>query len=453
MKEQFDKRLVEKIKDSFQDHEEVFDPVQWDKFSKAYFNKPVKRRKMVFWPFVASGIAASLLLVFLFYPYEKEIEQGVSTLKDTIASKSESLDNILKPAAPLSLDKKEDRGISDPKAPRSDESKETITAFPNQTIERENYESIQTGKLARLDQRIALVDESTSLKLPKMVFGEEGQAGLINVKGNTNQASTVAVMKTEEAQAWIEEWKNEGLEKDATTGSSTIIKRDKPLNPFRLGVVAGPQTVSNPVDGMKFGGGVMSEFSINDKLKIDVGVTYAHQSIEPGSNSKLPADMTLRAANSLSESSSFATNNYLGSEYTFSYAGLDIPVNLKYKVMDKDKADLFLITGLSSMVYFDQTGKETFQVESMFSSDMAGNLQFQESVQEYTQEYSPESSQSNVDLGKMLNISFGYEYNLKNGTYLSIEPYYKLPLGDMTFTNQQFSVGGLNLRMNFQFKK
>ena len=447
MKEQFDKRLVEKIRDSFENHEEAFDPVQWDKFSQSYFNKPAKRRKLAYWPFWISGVAASLLLVFLFFPFEKEIEQGVSTLKETITSKSKSLDHITKPSETLTL-KKGEQQVSNAIQPPT-QSPDTGTDSGLEQSEREKQDAIQIGKDPGF-KGIALSNKGLSLELPSASILPPG--GAVNSEEKVEQASPQAnAMDSESAQAWVEEWKN-GVEDKATEGKSeTIIKNDKPKNPFRLGVVAGPQAASNPVSGMQFGGGVMSEFSLSDKLKVDIGVTYAHQSIEPDQSSKLPETMTLRASNAM-EASSF-TNDYLGSEYTLSYSGLDIPINLKYKVMDKSNAELYLITGLSSMVYLDQKGKEVFSVASKFSADFTGALQYTESVQQFSQEYTPSEGQSNLDLGKMLNLSFGYEYNLKNGTFISIEPYYKLPLGDLTFTNQQFSIGGLNLRMNFQFKK
>ena len=46
MKEQFDKKLIEKIKISFEDHEEPFNPQEWEKLSHAYFH-PAKKKKFV----------------------------------------------------------------------------------------------------------------------------------------------------------------------------------------------------------------------------------------------------------------------------------------------------------------------------------------------------------------------------------------------------------------------
>ncbi len=452
MKEQFDKRLVEKIRDSFQDHEEAFDPREWEKFSHAYFNKPNKRKRIAYWPFWFSGIAASLLLLFFFLPFEKQIDEGLTALKNE--------PTVIRGLAPQKVDKvpsviDENESSLEEIEPNVSESSvarlshQKVEGFSSSSSKRVAYEGVE--KIGATSKESFFADDSPSIEfvLPEINLITESSVTNLDAMVAISNPNKEEEIDEEKAKAWVEKWKNG--EQEAKTNSETIVKRTKDQNPFRLGVIGGPQSASNQVSGMQFGGGVISEFSLSDKLKIDVGVTYAHQSVEANSSSNLPESMTARASTA-TEANSF-TNNYIGSEYTLSYSGLDIPINLKYKVFDKKNTNMYLITGLSSMVYLDQRGSETFSVDSKFTSNAVGDLQFASTVQEYTESYSPVSGDSNVDLGKMLNLSFGYEYNLMNGTYLSIEPFYKLPLGSLTFTNQQFYIGGVNLRMNFQFKK
>lgn len=87
MKEQFDKKLAEKIEASFSNHEEPFDPKQWEKFSDAYF-KPKKKAWMIYWPFVTAGVAASLLFFFLYFPKQEEIGQKVKSITDAVVKKN-----------------------------------------------------------------------------------------------------------------------------------------------------------------------------------------------------------------------------------------------------------------------------------------------------------------------------------------------------------------------------
>jgi hypothetical protein len=146
-------------------------------------------------------------------------------------------------------------------------------------------------------------------------------------------------------------------------------------------------------------------------------------------------------------------SNIINTDYQLNFASLDIPVNLKFKFYDKKQTGLYLITGLSSMVYLEQNTVESFQAQSLFSTNsFDGALEYAPTIQHFSNVYTPETGQSNADVAGLLNLSFGYEYQLNKEFYISFEPFYKLPLGGLTFANQQFSIGGVNLRMNFNFK-
>lgn len=436
MKEQFDKKLIEKIKISFQDHEEPFNPQEWEKLSHAYFH-PAKKKKFVLWPFLISGIAASLLLVFVFWPIGDDLQRNVQTIADSITIEGKQFEKIELPKniAPQNL------AIAEREVPKA---KQTGTAFP--------ATASAVAKSARevavpIDVDLSPVVTSFSRMAPDLGHPKDILQDINNNAANEKIGNSIIAQNkdSERAQQYLEQWKVEGQAAEIGGQEKTN------SNNVRLGFTVGPQTSSNPVSGMSLGAGVVSEFSFSNRLKLDVGVTYATHSMVPDND--LPRAATMDSPQSEMFSTLSNSSRLIGSNAQLNFSGLDIPVNLKYKVMDKEKAGLFLITGLSSMVYLDQQTTETLAVDSYFNPNTSGELQFQRSVQEFTQEAGPGDTSDGVDLGRMLNLSVGYEYNLKNGTYLSIEPYYKLPLGDMTFANQQFSIGGLNLRMNFRIGK
>ena len=434
MKEQFDKKLIEKIKISFENHEEPFNPQEWEKLSHAYFH-PAKKKKFAFWPFLISGIAASLLLVFVFWPFEEELQRNVQTLTDSITIEGKQFEKI-----ELPRDKVQDNLALAEKelAPVPTESPGAV-AKPEepQHIAREAIEPILVNGLPQASTALAPVATSSE---KNNIIEELHQ----NAADERIGAPVIAYdSEAEQAQRYLDQWKAEGQGTEA--GKETSNNRN-----VRLGLLVGPQTASNQTSGMSLGAGVMSEFSISRRLKLDVGVTYASHNMSP--ENVIPMNATMASPAKEAFASLANSPRLIGSNAELSFSGLDIPVNLKYKVVDKEKSGLFLITGLSSMVYLDQQTTETMAVDSYFNTTADG-LEFQRTVQQYTHEAGPESTADGFDLGRMLNLSVGYEYNLKNGTYLSIEPYYKLPLGDMTFANQQFSIGGLNLRMNFRLGK
>jgi hypothetical protein len=200
----------------------------------------------------------------------------------------------------------------------------------------------------------------------------------------------------------------------------------------------------------------MSEFSFSKRLKLDVGLAYARQQMTPstsGGNSLMVSDASEGNTLSMSGSSLAArsefSGNFINSTREFSFGQLEIPINLKYKVLENKSSDVYLISGFSNMVYLNQQNTTTFSTANLVQGNFVGT---QPSIQTFTQTESPSGGSGNIDSGQMLNLGFGYEQNLKNGTFLSIEPFYKFSLGDQTFNNQQFSIGGINLRMNFQLK-
>src|SRR5690606_6986339 len=152
-------------------------------------------------------------------------------------------------------------------------------------------------------------------------------------------------------------------------------KESSRSNNVRLGLLVGPQAASNQISGMSLGAGVMSEFSISKRLKLDIGVTYASHSMVPDNGAPMYATMESPQKEAFASLSN--SPRLIGSDAELSFSGLDIPVNLKYKVMDKERSGLFLITGLSSMVYLDQQTTETMAVDSYFNPTMDGQLEFQ----------------------------------------------------------------------------
>src|SRR5690606_13766969 len=123
----------------------------------------------------------------------------------------------------------------------------------------------------------------------------------------------------EKAQRYLEQWKEEGQGMAPQKESSS--NRN-----VRLGLLVGPQASSNPVSGMSFGAGVMSELSISTRLKLDVGVTYASHSMVPDNG--VPMYATMESPQREAFASLSNSPRLIGSDAELSFSGLDIPVNL-----------------------------------------------------------------------------------------------------------------------------
>ncbi len=451
MKEQFDKDLAKKIRDSFENHEETYDPKAWERLSKAYF-KPKKSAWGILWPYITTGLAASLFLAVMFWP--ESVEDATTSTQITDASQPFS-------TRPDKIDSSinQDRNLPQKNDFAIEENKQTSPEGDSiRDSERKNTSSLPSEHPVTKDAGIEsgpgiddithpkevdtplspmepkAIDQSAYITESKELF--PSLAPPIDTLSSEKHHKTL--MEQEDALEMLENWKN--LAED----NSSKEKTKEPL-PFKLGFLVAPQSSSNPVAGMNLGAGLMSEFSLSKKIKLDVGVTYARQSMSPENQQAMPQTMDMAMARS--------NYNFINSSYQLDFASLDIPVNLKYQVMETKNSGFYLITGLSSMVYLNQQATESFQTNSFFTTEADGILSFSPSVQQFSTVITPEGGENNMDLGRMVNLSVGYEYNLSNGMFISFEPFYKLPIGSLTFANQQFSIGGLNLRMNFKMGK
>jgi len=510
MKEQFDKRLVEKIKGSFENYDEPFDPKEWEKFSHAYFKKD-KTKPLWAWVTLITGVAASLIIGFLVWPVMEtaETEEYVSLDRSTAMPEIERQDT----ETPLfenevAEDKVNENAIANRKAPPLSPAKQSgidaapyaaPSSFPPVSSEVKKEVPIiqiipaKVKALARLeplppkDLEVAQVREreitnpashfaydlqktfllpvnvppfekSAPLPPKNLAMGEvnapSGQRDTDHLQPKV--APPLAQLKEEDAQKIINNW--------AKADMPSVMDKRKNDGGVKWGLVMAPQAASNTTMGLNLGGGVMSEISLSRKLKLDVGVTFARQSLVPGQGQNVAMAMNstpgratadqLQNAMAFSQVRSPSTAGSVmpaSATYVLNFSNLDIPINLKYRVMENAQSGLYLISGLSSMIYLSQSSSETFNVSYLGINQ--ANAFSPNQVQTLTTEITPEDGENAVDLGRMLNLSFGYEYKLSGGTFLSVEPFYKLPIGNMTFVDQQFSIGGVNLRMNFQFKK
>nr|MBI1229313.1 outer membrane beta-barrel protein [Cytophagales bacterium] len=442
MKEQFDRKLVERIKASFRKDEAPFDPKQWEKLASVYF-KPKRPIWYLYWPMVATGIAASLFLVLVLDPFGfREVSPERTLTENQELSEQEATVEIIQPVDSLMAISTVPQAGQDRRESRTTQARSQQQPAGNDFAEESPDNSINS--ISETTQPELPVDEKVQLNdlLEAIVDNTiETVAPLISGQDSLS-------MDPVQARATINQWLSEA---ESSVPSSP---RKESSSPFKLGVMVSPQASSNTTGGMNLGAGVMSEISLSKRLKLDVGVNYARMSMEPNRTQGMATEMSSYASpvQNMDMLAIRTSSNFIGSELRLNFASLDIPVNLKYRVLERKNADIFLITGLSSMVYLDQQATETFETNSFFTNSADG-LSFAPSVQRFTSVYTPDGAGNSLDVGGMLNLSVGYEYNLSDGMFLSLEPFYKLPLGNLTFANQQFSIGGLNMRMNFKLGK
>lgn len=453
MKEQFDKRLVEKIKDSFEQFQEPLNPIELEKFKKQYLgkkNKDIFSIYGIWW----GGIAASLIIgAFLIFQKDGIEKNRIDSSQDLMSSNeievpSEGLIPIdTAKTSPGNLE----RSDFEITKKENEESGKEVWERNSEITENSNY-----GKAPILRKDAV---EISLEPLNSDVINREKQSEKMESISDPFMTSlqelpgkNVSDESEQQAKDYIQNWLGDEVKIDP---SNTLVKVESKKEPVKLGVLVAPQTISNTTQTLNLGAGIMSEFSFSRRIKLDVGLAYARQQIEPTSGGTFnysSADVSnSNNALSLTEDARSATlsGNFINASNELSFGQLEIPINLKFKVLENKSSDLYVVSGFSNMLYLNQQNVTTFNAVNLAQSNFLGSNQ---AVQTFTQTQTPDSESGNIDSGQMLNLGLGFEQSLKNGTFISIEPFYKMSLGTQTFSNQQFSIGGVNLRMNFQIK-
>jgi hypothetical protein len=443
MREQFDKKLVNKIKSTFKELEEEYDASEWDKFSKNYFNqKGVVKSYLTKW---VSGIAAAILLGISLYTIIKPVQNIPNEDQNLITNIKEQTPEAIESRVPNN-----NNPLSQSPERKQQDQLNLALGADQKSIENDNLYNSSSKKAdpkASSSKKALTSDGSEKSTLPEILLPDNPIKPVLPNNGLDLMAKTEAEQMTqEEALEQIKEWKGENT---LVTKNSEITEGSFVKEPMKFGVLVAPQTISNSTQSLNLGAGLMSEISFSKKIKLDVGLAFARQNISPATGGNILMANVTNDADGLNSRSAAFTGNVINATRELSFGQVDIPINLKYKVYGKKESDIYVISGVSNMFYLNQQDVTTFTTANLATANFASNQQM---VSTYMETTTPDSQSNGVDTGRMMNFGVGIERNLKNGTFLSIEPFYKIPLGNQTFTNQQFSMGGINLRMNFQLK-
>ena len=127
--------------------------------------------------------------------------------------------------------------------------------------------------------------------------------------------------------------------------------------------------------------------------------------------------------------------------YSASLVGLDIPLNLKF-IVDPQKSGTYLLAGVSSGTYINETYTYSYNNPSFFSANVS-----------QIQDQSTRSSFNGFYFAKTLNLAVGTGYTIGHSR-LVVEPFLKYPLEGLGSQQLRFGAGGVNLKFNFNgFKK
>lgn len=419
------KELIQQVAERLRNHTEPYKEGAWERFAAAYGHK--RRRRM--WPYW-SAAAILLATIGLYLTVQQPNESATQP-------QFVQQDAMPQSVAPTEIEEHEQEESERPETvvgsailPAHDQGK---TRPHHEEVEQDLHAGTQA-----VGNEMALVKDSV---------GDHRVADRTSVLADT--ASTPDHMPNRLAAA-IE---TEGAgHPDAYTKMPP--KSDSGMEKWDVGLVVSPSLTSETVN---IGGGLAVAYRISDKFSIGSGISIAQLGVgenpnyRPGYTSRqsdLSAPTNPSVDYPVFNGKSEAALGYKQEvSLTSSVVTLDIPLDIRYEVAK----GFYTSLGVSYVAilneqrtghYIDKINTNTFTNGS--SADRLAPTEFVYS----SEKISDKPLRGNGYAGFM-NFSIGKKLPISTKLFLSVEPYFKLPIGRLSKEEMNFTNGGIRVVTGF----
>lgn len=248
-----------------------------------------------------------------------------------------------------------------------------------------------------------------------------------------------------------------GTENQQQTLAHQQINRPKGMGrKWELGAFVSPASASSEVS---MGGGLSVAYNLSKKLSVRSGVSLQNyqmaMALNPGKpSSASPAYMDSPVSNNAYLIDMSSAQSRLNPNFTAvsgSVLTLDIPVEMKYAIT----RNLYTTAGVS-MVSVLQQERLNHYVENIngntFAGKNANGVGAAESNNIQAVNKTVKSNEQNVEtngFNGFINLSIGRKLPIKKTFSISVEPFYRLPLGQFKNSDVNYSNGGIKVITNF----
>ena len=422
MKKPVDNKLSSKIKQVFDDYEDLSADAGWEKLRQKYPDRI--KRPIFLWMSLAAAIClfvAGFWLISL--NQQTDINKPVKDQNKMIAKQNTSV-----PGA----EKKANNGLSSTKNIKEKVSvnEDVASSEGNKFSEKKHAPAILP------DQAVYAVQEtSATRKVADKVISEEVEktTSIGVTRSDRNSFSVVTIepiIKVDEGT-----FRTLNVMEENTKENTANDKKNRKTT---FNIFAG--SFFNYSEGseneLNFGAGFSSDIRISKNLKFSTGLSLSSNSLSFESQ-QLPqnASSSFISARDLSSAGILTTIT----SYKADLLAIDIPVNLKYQFAPESNK-FYVSAGLSSSTYLNET--YAFQYKNF--NPTSGIFSAQAKDQEIKKQL------SDFDLARTLNLSFGLSTGFGKTQTISIEPFLKYPLGGLGSENLKFGSTGINLKLHFK---
>lgn len=447
MKDDFDKRLKDRITGVFDNFEDASADAGWALLREKYPEK--KKRRGIVWLWVGSAAAVILLLLGIGIWGDHQHSKQSKALVKVSRSEKTSTDTTLSSGKTKNI---------------TSTSQNTISAA---TLTSPGDKSVQSNGLSVVHKNIAInkpvkrvqtvvTNQQNVISQPNTITNNS--AKIETAKNSEQKSAETTTVATAQPAADTSVKKNiaqndakpiKPMVRSPFTDNDPVIKKDKPnksgsnskLVSFGVYAATYVNYASGSSSPVNLGAGLASDIHLSKNLKLSTGIAVNQNTLDYGNH--LPShgglfgsvNAAVNLASFTAASSAASYSIPVLKSYYAQLTSLDVPLNLKYE-FNPQKSSSFISFGVSSGTFINESYISQYGSATTITQTLKNNP----------------AGFSSFYFAKTLDFSFGLGYPIGKN-HLSIEPFVKYPLRGMGAEQILFGAGGLNLKFNFSDNK
>lgn len=383
------------FKDGLENPDLPFNDLDWDNLEERLHPAPKRRVIPLYWYAAAAGIAAMLLIVFLWVkPNDKiEVIAVTKTNKENQNHNKKTQDNIAK-------------------------STEVPTKQIDPTL------NIDSNQVALNKKDIKVAGKPVQKNISDLTV-ENSQKATEILSTNTNMLANVRFKPELNSDINQVQFKGQNLTTSVAVGKPERIKAPavKQKSRFVLSILAAPDLTSVQKSGtssLSGSFGVEATYAITKRLSITTGAAYAKKIYD--------SDFSLYKPNTSYIFKIAPSNIHANCDV------IDIPLNVNYKVFGNNRNSVSVSTGLSSYLMLKE--QYTYSYDGVYQGPQGWEVKGQ------NQHY----------LG-IANVGVEFQHKINNNLSISAKPFMKIPLTNIGYGNSKLSSTGVAVSVNMNLFK
>ncbi|MCF8369239.1 MAG: PorT family protein [Bacteroidales bacterium] len=439
MKEKFEHKITERIKETFTSHAVEYNPQDWEKM-KSMLPTEKKKGAILFWNIAKAAAVVLFLLGSAYFLWDIQMNKPESIVeKDVNYDSPKTLQEPVVQDRDITLDKNlntnNTHNINQQSIVTHEEEAKRPDTF-NKTPENNSKVITSNPKPLMGTHLNNLPFTDTLIAISDKLIDSGTEVAEMPVLGQSSVK--IEIPDTNNSLA---------KEPPFIPYTDPILKKQK----IKFGVELASftnYTENLQTPSMNYGGGIAAHIPIKNRFSFNPGINLSNMQMQMNGSSDLlsNADFTTASTYGVEE----ITNNYSEIKPNeIQLTGLDLPLNFQYQFLQRNKGNYFLELGFSSLLYLSEN--YTYNLSYIDNSGCPPGTACGD-LKTVSQEYD-EPAFKTFDFAKLLNFSVGMDYHLNKRFDMVVNPFFKYPVSALSSSEIKFGSGGLKLKFMLLPKK